>query len=192
METSVYVIDTKPLENKEIFEKWYKMVPEYRQKKIDSYTDIKDKALCLGTGLLLTHAIVSAGFEESELKIAYEESGKPFFKNDPDFHFSLSHSHERAMCAVSDNPIGCDVQVIAKDADIDPGEWAKLESYAKATDEPLSSLMGKENAFNPSYVFTEIDFHDPYKYVVCTTETVPDTHIFLCNLNEDAVKGLTV
>ena len=188
METSIYVIDTKPLEDKATFDKWYQRVPEYRQKKIDSYTDVKDKAQCLGCGLLLSHAITAAGFEESELKIAYGESGKPYFKNDPDFHFSLSHSHERAMCAVSDDPIGCDVHVIAKDADVDPGDWAHLESYAKATDEPLSALMGKEHPFNPAFIFTEIDFNDPYKYVVCAQERIPDTHIFWCNLDVDAVK----
>ena len=187
METSVYVLDTRPLENPEAFAKWYKKVPEYRQKKIDAYSDMKDKALCLGTGLVLSHAIAAAGFDEIELKIAYEESGKPYFKNDPDFHFSLSHSHERAMCAVSDEPIGCDVQVITKDADFDPTEWARLESYAKATDEPLSALMGRPLPENHVYTFTDIDFHDEYKYLVCANEAIPDTHIFWCSLDWKAV-----
>ena len=109
MKTMVYIFDTKVLEDKERFDALYKTVPLYRQQKVDAYSSAPEKRLCLGTGLVFSHAIRQAGFSESELKIAYGENGKPYFKNDLDFHFSLSHSGERAMCAVSDEPIGCDV-----------------------------------------------------------------------------------
>ena len=182
MKTMAYVLDTAPLEDPATFARWYPTVPEYRRKKIDAYTDVRDKALCLGTGLLLSHAVREAGFDERELRIAYEESGKPYFKNDRDFHFSLSHSHQRAMCAVSDEPIGCDVQIITADADIPADEWTRLESYAKATDEPLSALLGARAPFQSGYHFKELELHDGYKYMVCTQELLSDDQLVVHTL----------
>lgn len=177
MKTMVYIFNTKVLEDKEIFEAQYKLMPEYRQKRIDSYKDANDRRMSLGAGILLAHAIKNAGFAESELKIAYKESGMPYFKNDLDFHFSLSHSNERAMCAVSDESIGCDVEFVTENANPSPAEWTKIESYAKATDMPLSQLMGNKSAFDPSYQFKQIELKDGYSYTVCTQELVTDEQI---------------
>lgn len=43
-------------------------------------------------------------------KITADEHGKPFFSQVQDMHFSVSHSGEIALCAVSDLPVGCDVE----------------------------------------------------------------------------------
>lgn len=40
------------------------------------------------------------------------ETGKPYFPNFPGIHFNLSHSHGAAVCALSDSPIGADVEVL--------------------------------------------------------------------------------
>ena len=175
MKTMIYIFDTKVLEDKERFDALYKTVPLYRQQKVDAYSSAPEKRLCLGTGLVFSHAIRQAGFSESELKIAYGENGKPYFKNDLDFHFSLSHSGERAMCAVSDEPIGCDVELITPGRDADA--WTRLESYAKATDEPLSMLMNQKSPFSASWLFKEIDRKDGYKYMVCSQEELSDDQI---------------
>lgn len=41
----------------------------------------------------------------------YTVEGKPFIASHPDIHFSLSHSKNVALCAISDKPIGADVEV---------------------------------------------------------------------------------
>jgi len=180
MKTMVYIFDTKVLEDKELFDKLYKKVPAYRQKKVDSYAGEAEKRSCLGTGLVFSHAIQEAGFSEDELKIAYGDNGKPYFKNDPDFHFCLSHSGERAMCAVSDEPIGCDVELIIPEKDIDL--WTRLESYAKATDIPLFQLMNQQSPFSGSWLFKEIDLKDGYKYMTCSQEELSDDQITVYKL----------
>ena len=43
-------------------------------------------------------------------KVVKDENGKPYFPERPDIHFSLSHSGEYVMCAVSDSPVGADIQ----------------------------------------------------------------------------------
>ena len=40
------------------------------------------------------------------------DNGKPYFPDFPDLHFNLSHSHGAAVCALSDAPIGIDVEVV--------------------------------------------------------------------------------
>ena len=72
MKTMAYIFDTKVLEDKELFDKLYKKVPAYRQKKVDSYAGEAEKRSCLGTGLVFSHAIQEAGFE---LKTAHHNLG---------------------------------------------------------------------------------------------------------------------
>ncbi|MBE6991212.1 MAG: 4'-phosphopantetheinyl transferase superfamily protein [Ruminococcaceae bacterium] len=42
------------------------------------------------------------------------ESGKPYFAKYPDIHFSLSHNDYFAVCAVSDKPVGCDIESVSR------------------------------------------------------------------------------
>lgn len=42
----------------------------------------------------------------------YEEGGKPILSGYPTIHFNLSHCKEAAVCAVSSEPIGIDVESI--------------------------------------------------------------------------------
>lgn len=39
-------------------------------------------------------------------------NGKPFFPDRPDIHFSLSHTGTHVLCAVSDCPVGVDVELV--------------------------------------------------------------------------------
>jgi len=44
----------------------------------------------------------------------YTPEGKPFLVQHPDIHFNLSHSKNVALCAISDQPVGADVEVPRK------------------------------------------------------------------------------
>ena len=44
----------------------------------------------------------------------YSAEGKPFILDRPDIHFSFSHSGNVAVCAISDQPVGVDVEVPRK------------------------------------------------------------------------------
>ena len=44
----------------------------------------------------------------------YTPEGKPFLPQHPDIHFSFSHSGNVALCALSDQPVGADVETPRK------------------------------------------------------------------------------
>ena len=72
---------------------------------------IKEKQSLLGR--YLAEKLVSglSGIPEDELIFQRDHRGKPFFKDVP-FFFSIGHSEELVVCAVSDSPVGADLQKI--------------------------------------------------------------------------------
>lgn len=67
---------------------------------------------CVASYLLLKEALSSEyGIEENPL-FDYLEGGKPVLRNNPDIHFNISHCRIAVAVAVSDEPIGIDIETI--------------------------------------------------------------------------------
>ena len=83
---------------------------EYRLKQLERIIVPEKRRQRIGAELLLNHAVKSV-FPEQEIPLdIYTDSyGKAFIKNFP-FFFSLSHSGDYAVCAVSDAPLGIDAE----------------------------------------------------------------------------------
>lgn len=45
-------------------------------------------------------------------EIVRRADGKPVFARYPDLHFSLSHSGDLGLCALSDRPVGADIELV--------------------------------------------------------------------------------
>ncbi|MBQ7954289.1 MAG: 4'-phosphopantetheinyl transferase superfamily protein [Lachnospiraceae bacterium] len=56
--------------------------------------------------------VLSAVREPLEFAFRYGSHGKPYFEQYPELFFSLSHSGEYVLCAISDREIGADIQKI--------------------------------------------------------------------------------
>lgn len=76
--------------------------------------------------------------------------GKPCFENEPNLHFSISHSRTHVMCAISNHPVGADtldhrpikaetIARLASDEELSDFTfhqlWALRESFFKLTGE---------------------------------------------------------
>lgn len=81
---------------------------QYRQEKLARTRNPKAYALSLGVELLLLAALRELNGPMPPLEITCGEGGKPALKDGP--AFSLSHSGERVLCALSDKPVGADLQ----------------------------------------------------------------------------------
>ena len=108
MRTKLYLASTGALEDEARFARLLETVPAVRRKKVLAYRTAAARRLSLGAGLLLNAALAAEGLKAGEICVS--EYGKPYFPGLPDFHFSLSHSGERVLCAVSPQPVGCDIE----------------------------------------------------------------------------------
>ncbi|MBQ6766909.1 MAG: 4'-phosphopantetheinyl transferase superfamily protein [Paludibacteraceae bacterium] len=115
---TILTFNVKPIiDDPALFAEWYEKMPAWRRRRIDSMKHESGKALSLGVGVLLHKALTEMGVEEPD-EVCMNEFEKPFYKEYPEIHFSLSHSGVMAMCAISDRPVGCDVEKI-RERDLD-------------------------------------------------------------------------
>ncbi len=64
---------------------------------------------------LLKYAVMNEyGLDTADMNISREKHGKPYFSDNTNICFSLSHSTGIAVCAVSENRIGADCELIHK------------------------------------------------------------------------------
>ena len=81
---------------------------QYRQEKLARTRNPKAYALSLGVELLLLAALRELNGPMPPLEISRGEGGKPRIAGGPEF--SLSHSGEQVLCALSDEAVGADIQ----------------------------------------------------------------------------------
>ena len=108
MNNHVYLLHAKWLETDEVFRYWYQKMPAERRKKIDAFRLGKDQRLSLGAGILLQHGFRQAGIEYAAL--SYGPHGKPSLADGNHVHFNLTHSGRMAACAISNHPVGIDIE----------------------------------------------------------------------------------
>lgn len=85
-------------------------VSPQRRDYVLRYRQERDQRLCLAAYRLLQQALLKEyGIDEAPL-FDYDKNGKPLLQGHPDIHFSLSHCSEAAACALSDRPVGIDIE----------------------------------------------------------------------------------
>lgn len=139
---TVYSMSVKPLREESLFKAACDKLDTGRLEKMKSAKRIEDKILCVGAGLLLQYAVqrspvfdseqdagmISCGEtdinqilqgirEPIEFEFVYGPHGKPYFKDcvlkeEKPLFFSLSHSGDYVLCALSDEEVGADIQRI--------------------------------------------------------------------------------
>lgn len=167
---TVYIMDITPLMNKEIYGYYYKRVHRQRQIKADNLKSDTDKSLCIGVGVILRYAIENnTPYKYSDLSFDIHKNGKPYVKDNP-FYFSLSHSGKYAVCAISNTPVGVDIEFdkplpirIRKRFADNVLEWTEKEAKGKVTGN------GFFDKSNDEYVYTSKKT-DGYIITVCSTK----------------------
>ena len=104
--------DVLPLEDTAAYASLYEMVSSERKRSADSFRFMKDRRLSVGASALLDAGLKEFGLRERDMIYGRSEYGKPFFRNAPDIHFSISHSATKVAVAVSDREVGCDIEQV--------------------------------------------------------------------------------
>ena len=93
-----------------IDEQLLSMLQPQRRKQLFSFRLESDQKRCAAAGLLLWKHIYNKHPEH--FTVSYNAAGKPSVANAP--FFNLSHSNDFVMLAVSDTPVGCDIEKLHK------------------------------------------------------------------------------
>lgn len=96
----------------DLYNKGLDSIPLIRKKEILKKANTNDRKLSLA-GDILTRKYLSRLYNipEEKLEIKKGEKGKPYVLNIP-AHFNVSHSGDYTVLAISDRPIGIDLEII--------------------------------------------------------------------------------
>ena len=145
---------------------------------------------CVAAYLLLQRALLQEYGIDGHLQFAIGEHGKPSLVGHPDIHFNLSHCREAVACAVSDRPVGIDIESTRRyhpmllDYTMSPDErrliaqaprpdeafirlWTMKEAVLKLTGEGISRDLHNVLTEHHYHFYTTI--HPTY---ICTTATM--------------------
>ena len=94
------------------FEDWFAAMDAERRDEVSRTQNTQKRCLRIAADHLRRKAISdSCGISPANITFGTAEKGKPFALN-ADVHFSVSHSGECVVCAVSDKEIGIDIEKI--------------------------------------------------------------------------------
>ena len=170
-------------------------LPHWRQEAAKNIKQNQNHKLSVAAGVLYARAINYAGISPDTI-VLENGHGKPYLRDYPDVHFSLSHSGDYAMCVISCFPIGCDIQKISdarthvarrfftpaeqlylQSSDNPQAEftriWTRKESYVKMKGLgisacPLTSFDVISDSSLPDAIFYELDLPDHHATVCCS------------------------
>lgn len=76
-----------------------------------------------------------------ELRIAIAPGGKPFLVDHPALHYNLSHTQGGVLCALSDRPVGVDVEQVRPFGDRAAVRWFTPAEQAWSGEDPLRRII---------------------------------------------------
>lgn len=91
-------------------------LPEWRRAQALRHKHERGQAENALSYLLLCRALHERGIEVQPT-FDYGENGKPTLREFPNIHFNLSHCKAAVACAVSDRPVGVDIEVLGRYSD---------------------------------------------------------------------------
>lgn len=106
----LYGLDLRPFLGGR-WQEFLSVLPVDRQASVQRRRSDADRARAVGAGWLLQYALTQAGITPEEQILEKTELGKPYLPAQPNVHFNLSHSGHWAICAISRDPVGVDVEL---------------------------------------------------------------------------------
>lgn len=194
----IYLININDVSENELH-LWYNCMSNQRKKEADNIKNKSKRISSIVSDHLCRKAV--SGFSnmpENEIVFSKNKYGKPF-ANGTNAHFSVSHSGDLVICAVSEKEIGTDIEKkreirldaakrFATESEIDYiGNstdsffeiWTLKEAYFKCIGTGLGADI-KTVSFSrdgsrflcsePGFIITKLDLPEGYTGFVCTKE----------------------
>ena len=196
----VVILTINPELTQNEFDKLMPLVCSERQERIKQFRFFQDARNCLLGDILARNEICrTTGLGNNQLEFSANAYGKPFLVNSSYVHFNVSHSGRYVACAVANEPVGIDIEIIKpielKIAErfFTPDEvtyvmndnytfrfyevWTKKESRIKWEGKGLSKPLTSFSVFD-SDEQEAITYHKGFQNEeaichICTTEKTP-------------------
>lgn len=131
----LYVADISNLPDPMLNSELLHRLPMDRQQRIHNLKQEKSRKQSMGVGLLLQKVLALYHMQDSQVYVG--EHGKPMIDG---LEFSLSHSGNLVICAVSNQPIGCDIEKLRE------APKGVAERYFSASEQVfVDSIAGEEH-----------------------------------------------
>jgi 4'-phosphopantetheinyl transferase len=215
----VYAVDIRDIV---IDLEWLKFVSDYKRQRLRSIRHPQTMSqILIGDLLIRSLAVQYLGVNNQSLLFETNEFGKPYLvtSNQP-FCFNLSHSGHWVVCAVDQNPVGIDVQLmepidlnLVKNVLSPQGFnyylnlafeqrleyfydfWTSHESYLKLTGQDLSNLVTiSTDQFEKRY-YKRYELEPEYRLAVCSDSNQFESDLFCVDIIDivgDLQKSLRV
>lgn len=96
----------------EAYEADLQLLPPQRSEKVMRYRFLSDRKRCVKAYMLLWDGLRREfGIDKAPI-FSFGEHEKPFLRDNPELHFSLSHTGNAVLCAIDVHPVGVDVEMI--------------------------------------------------------------------------------
>lgn len=109
----LYFVEISDIINADKFERLLSFVSEENREKVKRFYFDIDRKLSLYAELIVRFAACKTlRIKNNEIKFEKGEHGKPYLKDYPNFHFNLSHTRNVITVAISDKPVGVDIEKV--------------------------------------------------------------------------------
>ena len=109
----VVILTVLPELTQNEFEALLLLISQEKQERIKKFHFFKDARNCLLGDVLARNEICRAtGLSSKHLEFSVNSYGKPLLTNIPHIHFNISHAGHYVACALADEPVGIDIEVI--------------------------------------------------------------------------------
>lgn len=176
------------------FDEMLDRLPDWQRKKALSYYFFPDRVLSAKSFLLLEEQLKECYGITGNIEFEYEQKGKPILKENRDVHFNISHCKKAILTTVSTTPVGCDIEEIPAELNMNicnysfnenelkeilNGDnpcvefarlWTMKEAFVKLTGEGITENLPNlfsEDVINRISFKTKVYEEKGYVYTVC-------------------------
>ena len=114
---TLYITTIEKVKDNNIFEHILSNASNYSKEKYLSYKSEQARFECIAATYLIDEYLKTQKLNEKDMEYGVTEKGKPYFKNNKDIYFSISHSKNLVGVAFSDKEVGFDIQVVKRVTD---------------------------------------------------------------------------